>query len=205
MKIQTNLKIITAVVTGLAASVAAISTANATTKSVTASVVVDNVIAMTVAAPLDFGKISALGDASASDAQATMVRSANPATAQVTDKQTNSAIIVLTQGSPADIVITGAAADYELDVVVPTTDIFLSNPAVASGSQEFVLDSFNTHAYLEGTTNSSFGTTTTATGALSFYVGASLTTAASNLGGTAIKTAYTDGTYTGTFDVSVNY
>lgn len=201
MKIQTNLKIITAVVTGLVA----ISAANATTKSVTATVVVDNVIAMTVAAPLDFGKISALGDASASDLQATMVRSANPATASVTDKTTNSAVIVLAQGSPADIEITGAAADYELDVVVPTTEIYLENPAVQSNSQVFVLDAFNTHAYLEGTANSSFGTTTTSTGALSFYVGASLTTAASNLTGSATKTAYTDGTYTGSFDVSVNY
>jgi hypothetical protein len=200
MKFQTKLKVIAAFVTGLAAA----SSAQATSKDVSASVVVNNTIDMTVAADLDLGTISALADTSTGATISTMVMSADPATAPLGSAGTDSAIIVLQAGSPADIVVAGAAPNYNLTVTLPAGPILMEDPSITAGSgMAFNLGTFTRYSYVEGN-NQSFASTTDATGNLAFYVGATLSTANVN-GNTVVSDPYTEGVYTATFPVVVEY
>lgn len=193
----------TKLLTALFLAAGLVGQAHATTTSVNASVTVNNTITMTVNSPLDLGTISAFADTSAGDSQSTMVLAANPATAPVVTSSTgNSQIVVLTPGTPADILITGAAPNYELNVTLPAGPVTVDDPAGVS-DMAFELSAFTRYAYLEGN-NQTFGTTTDANGDLSFYVGATLST--TNIGGTtAVLDAYDETTYTGTFDITVEY
>lgn len=180
-----------------------VANAHATTTTVNASVTVNNTINMTVNSPLDLGTISAFADTSAGNSQSTMVLAANPATSPVvTNSAGNSQIVVLTPGTPADISVTGAAPNYALTVTLPGAPVTLTDPAAVS-DMAFSLGSFTRYAYLEGNSQT-FGTTTNGNGDLSFYVGATLST--TNTGGaTAVLDPYDETTYTGTFDVTVEY
>lgn len=204
MKTQLKLTALAAA-TGLAF----VSSANAATVTVPASVIVNSAINMTVNSNLDFGTVAAFLDDSGGATTSTLTLSANPATAPVVTwsvDNTTADIIPLAPGAPADISVTGAAPGYVLTVTLPAAAGILKDPSVPAG-MEFILNGFTKHAYLEGD-GTTFGTKTDASGNFSFYVGAAITTSntvAPTVGAGTAKAPYNDATYTGTFDVVVEY
>lgn len=200
MKIQTQLKL----VTGAVIAATAISTANAAQETVNASVQVNNTITMTVNSALDFGVIAAFANSNTTPDLATLVISADPAVAAVDDQAGTARIIALSPGTPADVSVAGAAANYALNVAVTAASSALSDPA-GIAADGFTMGGFTTYAYLEGN-NQTFGTTTDATGALGLNIGATLSTVTPAGGAAAdASVAYTDATYTGIFEVDINY
>ena len=203
MKFQNKLKLVAAFVTG----VAALSAVQAADVSVDASVVVNNTIDVTVNSPLDFGSIAAFANNNATAALATLTIPADPAgTPTATNDATGTArIIVLSPGSAADVSVAGAAPNTLLTVTVAAATTTLDDPANIA-PDGFTMGSFTQFAYLEGN-GQSFGTTTDGTGALGMSIGGTLSTVTPTGGaaGTDVAVAYTDATYVGSLEVTVNY
>ncbi len=201
MKIKTQLKYATAFV-----GMVAMTTSQAATQSVSASVVVNNTITMAVNAPLDFGTVAAFANDNTTAEIATMTIPADPAAAITTANGASGTarIIPLVNGSPADVSVSGAAPNYALNVSVAAATPDLTDPS-GTAPNGFTMGTFTQYAYLEGN-NQTFGSTTDATGALGLNIGATISTV-TPAGGAAADNAvaYTDATYTGTFEVSINY
>lgn len=202
MKFQNKIKLLTLMFAGLAA----VSTAQAEEVSVDASVTVSNAIDLTVNSPLDFGTIAAFANSNTTPDLATFVMPADPAgTPTITDGD-EARIISLIPGSPADVSVAGAAPNTVLTVTTTAADATLTDPAgIAIAPNGFTMGSFTRYAYLEGN-GQTFGTTTDATGALGLNIGATLSTVTPAGGGAAdVKVPYGDATYTGSFEVTINY
>jgi|GEM_PF-5535722 len=202
MKFQTKLRLLAAFVTG----VAVLAPAHAEDVDVSAAVVVNNAIDITVNSNLDFGTIAAFANSNSSPASATLVIPADPAgTITVTNDSTDTArIISLVDGSAADVSVAGAAPNTELEVLITAADATLTDPA-GIATFGFTMGSFTKYAYLEGN-GQTFGTTTDATGAFGLNIGATLTTDVTLAVAAAdAAVAYEDATYTGSFEVSINY
>ena len=184
---------------GIIAGSALFSTAHAATVNTNASVTVQNTINLTKVTDLDLGTIAAFAD-TAGNNQSSLVLSADPAvTPAVNNHATDSKIVLIAPGTPAEFSVTSAAPNHALNITLPTSVTLTGG----LGSMTFELTDFVHHAHIEGNSQTT-GSTTTAAGELGFYVGATLST--SNAGvTTATNDPYENATYTGTFDVAVNY
>lgn len=202
MKKKYSLKLIAALVT----SMAAMSSVQAADVSVDASVVVNNTINVTVDAALDFGTIAAFANDNTNAELASMIIPADPALVpSSTDGASGTArIIILSEGSPAELSVSGAAPNTALDITYTAADTAVTDPS-GNATDGFTMGAFSYYATTEGN-GQSFGTTTDGTGALAFNIGATLSTVTPANGAAADNAvAYTDATYTGTFEVTVNY
>lgn len=193
--------------------------ANAESVDITASVEVSNAFDMVASQQLSFGTISAFYDDTVGDGSgnsiATLTIPANPnnAIATASDDDTVAKIISIVDGAPAIIEVTGAAPDTALTITTPdvaTTPISVTNvdPAI---TDTFEITGLTSYATVTG--GSEFGTnattttkefTTDGTGALTFNLGATLSSVDVD-GGTGGLIAYGDGTYQATIPVSVDY
>ena len=190
MKIQTK-RIIAGL--GLAAGLVAASNVSAEDAIINASVVVDGSLDVAVLSPLDYGTIAAIG---ALGEAATLTISADPAVAPSVVDDTAAKIIIIVDGTPADVLVSNAAPNYLLTVTPPAATT-ATDPSTVS-THEFDVDNFTIYAHTEGN-NQTFGTTTDATGNLGFNIGADLATDGVVVG------AYDNTTYTSTFTYTVAY
>lgn len=190
MKIQTK-RIIAGL--GLAAGLVAASNVSAETATINASVVVDGSLNVSVLSPLDYGTIAAIGHGVD---VATLTISSDPAVAPAAVNTANAKIIIIVDGTPADVLVSNAAPMYALTVTPPAATT-ATDPSTVS-AHTFDVDNFSMYAHTEGNSQT-FGTTTDATGNLGFNIGADLIT------DTAVVGAYDNTTYTSTFDYTINY
>jgi hypothetical protein len=194
MKRNTQLKILA----GALALAFVPATQAATTVNANASVTVAGTLNITKVADLNMGSIVAVGGATG-DTQPTLVVPANTATAPSRTNNDGN-IVIITPGTPASFEITGAAANTAITITTPVAPVLLSDPSKAPGtSQTFSLGTWTTYPTVSA---APFTNETNASGTLAFNVGATLSATDTNntAGG-----AYDDGTYTGTFTVTVSY
>jgi len=156
----------------------------------TVSVVVDNAFTMTETTPVSFGTISALSGVTNAavltlNGQTGVGMVVNPTDAGGAPL---ARIIVITDGTPGVVTITGAPPSTAMTITDPAA-VTLDNPAT-TGEATFAADL--------NATGLGYVTTTDAAGELVIQIGGTLTTQqTANL--------YTDGTYTGTYSLVVAY
>ncbi|CUB02498.1 DUF4402 domain-containing protein [Marinomonas fungiae] len=167
-----------------------------------ATVIVNNAFTLAETAEMTFGSIRATADTT-NTATASLTLPADGSAGAVTaGTPADANIVVISAGTPASFAVTNAAPFTTLTLTLPSSAITL---ATAGGTAEFTVDTFNAiirggqndgDAYTSGTPN----LRTDASGAVSFDVGATLHTDA-----TTPATDYLDGTYTGSYQVQVDY
>jgi hypothetical protein len=160
------------------------------TESYTVSVVVDNAFTMTETTPVSFGTISALSGATNDavltlDGQTGVGVVVNPTDAGGAPL---ARIIVITDGTPGVVTITGAPPSTAMTIANPVA-VILNNPATELEA---------TFSADLNATGLGYVNTTNAAGELVIQIGGSLTTQTT----TAL---FTDGTYTGTYIMKVTY
>ncbi|BBN81048.1 hypothetical protein PA25_10330 [Pseudoalteromonas sp. A25] len=153
---------------------------------------------------LVFGTIRAKAD-TAADKVATLVMPANP-NIEPEAKSDGAAVIAIMNGdsNPASFKITGLPEYASLNITNPTeTDLVL--PGTESTAAKFLLSNFTYYVTQGAPTGDVTGSTikADAQGNISFNLGATLTTSSNTADGTTSD--YTDGDYSGTFSVQVNY
>jgi spore coat protein U-like protein len=160
----------------------------------TATVVVQNAFNLTEVRGLDFGTIVALRDGAGGGAVSNIVVGAdadNATTVTNAGGANDDRIIEITAGNRAEYSISAAIPSTAFNITLPSAPVALNCAACSGAQEDFSVSSFVD----DGGDNS---VTTDGTGAASFFVGAQLDTVA----GTAV---YEDGTYTGTYDVTVAF
>lgn len=167
-----------------------------------ATVIVNNAFTLGETAEMTFGTIRASADTSGTNT-ASLTLPADGAAGSVTAATPADAnIVVISSGTPASFAVTNAAPFTILTLTLPSSAITLATPG---GTAEFTVDTFNAiikggqndgDAYTSGTPN----LRTDGSGAVGFNVGATLHTDA-----TTPTTDYLDGTYTGSYQVQVDY
>lgn len=193
---------------GLVAAVVSQGQAIAETVPSTASVTVQNTFTLAQVQALTFGTIRAVADPAGTQLGSIVV-SPNPAIAQTASTNgTNASAQVITAGSAGQFSVTGAAPFANLNINFPATATNVTAPAAPPGTPKFVIaattgwDAYITSgpnintAYNDTTPNLQ----TSATGAVNFNLGATLTTDT-----VATTLPYTDATYTGNFNLVVVY
>ena len=195
MKINSKLLISLVAATCTASAIAAESVTS------TATVVVQNAFVLTENQALNFGTIRAKADTSGSTTASLIIPadgSAHSVTRTGTEAQSN--IIEITAGAPATYSVSSAAPLTNLTITLPTTAIALTNNnSVAS----FTMGSFGAYITSGANSGSAYSASnlqTDANGAVNFSVGATLTT-----DGSTPAADYTDGTFTGTYTITVSY
>lgn len=192
--------IATSMILGTATAVAQESTTSS------ASVVVQNAFDITEVAPLDFGIVRATVDSDPTDdagsvSVASFAIGADGSIGVVGvagGATTAAAISVIADGAPAEFAITNAAPFTDIDINT-ITGFDLVNSAAAPGTGVFGVDSF---VFREaGATSDGTSVTTDINGEINFTMGATLSTDDA----TAAVTNYSDGTYTSTFVMEVQY
>jgi spore coat protein U-like protein len=164
------------------------------TVSSTATVVVQNAFTLTEVSGLDFGTIVALRDGAGGGAVSNIVvgaEAANATTVTNAGGANDDRIIELTAGDRAEYAISAALPSTTFSIILPSTPVALNCAACSGAQEDFTVNSFVDDG-ADGTV------TTDGTGAASFFVGAQLDT----VSGTA---TYEDGTYSGTYDVTVTF
>jgi len=170
-----------AMVFGASQAMAVVATQSA---NYTVSVVVDNAFTMTETTAVSFGTVSALATASDSSV---LTMNGQTGVGVVTNGAT-SRLIVIAAGTPGVVTITGAPPSTAMTIGDPAA-VSLGNPAT-SGEATFTADLT--------ATGLAFVTTTNGAGEMVIRIGGTLTTEiTANL--------YTDGTYTGTYVMTVSY
>jgi hypothetical protein len=185
----------------LVAATCAATTIAAESVTSTATVVVQNAFVLTENQALSFGTIRAKADTAGSTTASLIIPadgSAHSVTRTGTIAQSN--IIEITAGAPATYSVSSAAPLTNLTITLPTTAIALTNNnSVAS----FTIGSFGAHITSGANSGAAYSASnlqTDANGAVNFSVGATLTT-----DGSTPAADYTDGTFTGTYTITVSY
>ena len=182
-----------------AVSTAMLSSATfAETETFTASVEVQNSFDLTETIPLSFGIISAIFSDVATDFS-TLTVDSDGTSADIIVNGTASSIVPISAGTAGQFTIANAAPNTVLTIDT-ILDFDLTDPSGGT-TRQFQISGFTLESISSGTP---FAFDTDATGTLVFNVGATLTT---DIQALAAGTAgpYDDTTYTGTFDVTVNY
>jgi hypothetical protein len=161
--------------------------AQSQTVNYTASVVVQNTFTVGMSTPLSFGTVAAVSDTTAGTAQAQIVLAANSGTTTVTQGVGNTARLLSIVAPTVGVIDISAAPPSTAITITNGAQISLTNPADANAPGFF----FTVSAIGAG-----FNSTTDATGALTVNVGGTLTTKQE------VTSAYSDGTYTGSFAVT---
>jgi len=168
----------------------------------TASVEVKNSFSVLQTTPLSFGQIAAISSTLNSEFVTLKVFS-DGTTADLVDATAGNSvasIVSITPGTAGTFTVSGAAPNTELTIVLPTT-VELTDPSAAD-SKSFYLTTFTKTAITSGTP---FQYDTDGTGTLVFNIGATLSTDNLVAANTAGSELYQDVTFTGTYDVTVNY
>jgi hypothetical protein len=161
--------------------------AQSQTVNYSASVNVQNTFNVGMSTPLTFGTVAAVSDTTSVGTQAQIVLQANSGTAAVTQGSGNtSRLLIITALTPGVIDIDSAPPSTAI-TITNGSQVSLTNPADANAPGFF----FTPSAVAAG-----FNSTTSATGTLIVNVGGTLTTKQETV------SAYSDGTYTGTFSVT---
>ncbi len=178
------------------------SLALAETVNTTATVTVQNAFNLLEATPFDLGTIRATADPAGTET-ATVLVPADGSSPTAATSGAPAAVSILTAGSPATYTIDSAAGFTSLTLTLPGAPIAVAAGAAPPGTPAFTLGTFTgyiTSGPNSGTAYAASNLQTDATGAVSFAVGATLTTDA-----TVTTAPYIDGAYTGTFPVIVVY
>jgi hypothetical protein len=168
----------------------------------TASVEVKNSFTVLQTTPLSFGQIAAI----ASEANAEVVTLqvfSDGTTADLVDDSAGASvasIVSITPGTAGTFTVSGAAPNTDLTIVLPT-NVELKDPSSAD-DKSFYLTDFTTTSITSGT---AFSYDTDATGTLVFNIGATLSTDNLIAANSTAQSLYKDVTFTGTYDVTVNY
>jgi hypothetical protein len=171
-----------------------------------ASIVVQNTFDLTEVAPLDFGTVRATVDSDPTDDSASVsIASFNLSPAGSVSSvtvgggaTTAAALSVIASGTPAEFAIANASPFTPITINTPSA-FDLVNTSAAPGTAVFGVSNFlfrETGATANGTS-----VTTDINGAAGFTLGATLSTDDA----TTAQTNYSDGTYSGTFVVEVQY
>lgn len=167
-----------------------------------ATVIVNNAFTLSETAEMTFGTIRATAHVNGINTASLTLPADGTAGAVTAATPADANIVVINQGTPASFSITDAAPFTTLTLTLPTNAITLATPG---GDAEFTVDTFNAiirggqndgDAYTTGTPN----LRTDASGAVNFDVGATLHTDANSA-----PSDYLDGTYTGTYQIQVDY
>lgn len=194
---KTNTKLTLLAAAGL---IALVGSANAETIEGSASVTVQNAITIAQTTALSFGTIAAIADDNGtSPKSATLVMGLDGVSVVTSDGDAQ--ITEITTGNAGVFTISGAAAQTDLTITLPSSDIDLVDPS-GTESKKFKVGTFAKGVVSGG--GSGFSFTTDDNGELVFSVGATLTTDVAGSGSGAAD-AYADTTYTGAYDVEVNY
>ena len=161
--------------------------AQSQTVNYTASVTVQNTFTVANTTPLSFGTVAAVSSTTAGT-QAQIVLQANSGTAAVTQGSGGSQSRLLSIVAPTPGVISISAAPPSTALTNTNgSQISLTNPADANAPGFF---------FTPSAVGAGFSSTTSATGTLTVNVGGTLTTKQQT------QSAYSDGTYTGTYAVT---
>jgi hypothetical protein len=189
-----------------AASLLAVSASSlAESVNSTATVTVQNTFNLLEVAPISFGTIRAVGDATGGTNIATLTVKADGSVEPVVEAGV-AKITVLAPGARGEYSVDGAAAFTDLDIVFPSAAINMANASAPPGSARFEITT-NWEAEVIGGANdgdvfASKNLQTDATGAVGFYVGGEITTDTRTSGQTGI---YFEGDYTAAYTIEVNY
>jgi hypothetical protein len=161
--------------------------AQSQTVNYTASVTVQNTFTVANTTPLSFGTVAAVSSTTAGT-QAQIVLQGNSGTTAVTQGTGGSLsrLLIIQAPTPGVINITAAPPSTAI-TITQGSQVSLTNPADANAPGFF----FTPSAVAAG-----FNSTTSAAGALTVNVGGTLTTKQETV------SAYSDGTYTGTYSVT---
>ncbi|TDO97386.1 DUF4402 domain-containing protein [Marinomonas balearica] len=165
-----------------------------------ASVTVQNAFNLSETTALSFGTIRATGDTAGTQTAELQISSDGTSNNPETTDSTAAAISVIEAGEPAVFTIDSAAPSSNLTITLPSAAIELTSTL---NDGLFSIDDFEatiTSGPRDGTAYASGNLLTDDTGGVTFAVGATLTT-----GTGATDAAYTDGTYTGTYEITVDY
>lgn len=183
-----------------AVSTAIISTVTfAKTETFTASVEVRNSFDLLETVPLSFGVISAIYGDAATDFATLTLNSDGTSADTIVDGLVAARIVPITAGTAGQFTVENAAPNTELQIT-PIVDFDLTDPSGAT-TRQFQVSNFTLRSISSGTP---FTFDTDAGGVLVFNVGATLTTDVQVLAA-GTPGPYDDATYTGTYDVTVNY
>jgi len=168
------------------------------TQTFTASVEVQNSFDLLETVPLSFGVISAIYSNVATDF-ATLTVDSDGTSADIIVNGTDASIVPISAGTAGQFTVENAAPNTVL-TITPPSDFDLTDPSSGT-TRKFQVSTFTLESISSGT---AFAFDTDATGTLVFNVGATLTTDIVPVAG---ETAgpYDDTTYTGTYDITVNY
>jgi len=196
-----NLRLINKLMIGVLAF-GMVGTAAAATQEINATVTVSNTITLAKNSDLSFGSISAtFDDTASSTVVAKMTVKADGSPSVVTANTPASAnIIIIADGAPAEVAVSGAAPGQDLSVSVAETTVTMTDPSGVS-AHTFSLQAFNFY-YAEN--SNTFTTTTDGTGNLTIGIGADLVTT-NPAGDSGVGILYDDATYTGKFNLNVEY
>jgi hypothetical protein len=147
---------------------------------------------MTETTPISFGTISAFADGTDT---AVLTMNGQTGVGVVTEVGTAASIIVITAGTPGVITITSAPPSTAMTIADPSS-VTLDNPAT-TGEATFAADL--------NATGLGYVTTTDEAGELVIQIGGTLTTEVAGMDSGGIAKSYTDGTYTGTWSLTVSY
>ena len=185
MKIK-NLKL-----TAIAAVVGLATGGTVLADTFTATATVSNTITVTETTPLSFGTLAVIGGAAADLAPTATLTVPSDGTIpdQINNvsQGTNAKITIISGVTPGVLQISGAAADSAISIAAPvsTTLVHPTGPTLAFTPEV-------------GGAAAAFGATTTdAAGELTLYVGGALSTQET--------VTYIDGTYSGTYEVTLSY
>ncbi|ADZ89351.1 DUF4402 domain-containing protein [Marinomonas mediterranea] len=165
-----------------------------------ASVTVQNAFNLSETTALSFGTIRATGDTAGTETAALQISSDGTSNNPTSTDSTAAAISVITAGNAAVFTIDSAAPSSNLTITLPSSAITLTSTL---NDGLFSIDTFEatiTSGPRDGTAYSAGNLLTDSTGAVTFAVGATLTT-----GTGATDGAYDDGSYTGTYSITVDY
>lgn len=175
----------------------------AATVSATASVTVQNAFSLSQTTALSFGTIRAKADTSGSTNHvASLIVNPDGSASTASSTGANASITVISQGTPAVFAISNAAPNTNLTITSPGT-VTLSR--TGGGGANFTVDTWAFRITSGTNANTAYSTgspnlLTDNTGAVTFAAGATISTQA-----TTPSADYTDGSYTGTYNMVVNY
>ena len=174
----------------------------AATESFEAKVTVQNAVVLTKDNDLSFGTIRAIADPTGGE-QATLV--ASPVSTQSNPVSNTATISVIEDGEAAGFSVSDVVPNSILTITDPVNTLIVSSAGQGVNEPDFTVDSWTyfitsgTNAgalYTQGSPNLQAG----ADGAVSFNIGATLSTSSS-----VSSVDYPDGEYSGSFNIEVSY
>lgn len=193
----------------VAASLMAVSAASlAETVNSTATVTVQNTFNLLEVAPISFGTVRAVGDATGTTNIATYTVKADGSNEPVTEVGA-AKLTVLAPGTRGEYSVDGAAPFVDLTITFPAAAVNMTNGTAPPGSARFELPTAGWEAEIIGGVNDgaaynsgSANLQTDISGAVGFYLGGSITTDSRSTGQNG---TYIDGIYSGNYTIQVNY